>query len=169
MHEDQKDLGLRALPDADHPIVVAVDFSVDSACALRWAHALADRLNAAMTALHVVHDPAAQPGRYAIDFPESQLLRMEEVGREMLSEFVGEHTGPQGPQVTEVISVGLPAPRILEESQRVDAAMIVMGSRGRTRLEHLLMGSIAEQVVRLSPIPVNILRAPSDQHEDADA
>ena len=55
--------------------------------------------------------------------------------------------------------VGLPANRILEVAEKVGARLIVMGSQGRTGLDHLLIGSKAERVVRLSPIPVTIVKA----------
>jgi nucleotide-binding universal stress UspA family protein len=41
--------------------------------------------------------------------------------------------------------------------------MIVMGSKGRTGLSHILLGSKAEQIVRLSPIPVTIVKAQTEQ------
>ena len=55
--------------------------------------------------------------------------------------------------------VGLPVNRILEVAKKSDARMIVMGSQGRTGLKHALLGSKAEQVVHLSPIPVTIVKA----------
>ena len=58
---------------------------------------------------------------------------------------------------------GLPATRILEFASKIDACMIVMGSRGRTGLPHLLLGSKAERVVQLSPIPVTIVKAPDNE------
>ena len=54
---------------------------------------------------------------------------------------------------------GIPGSRILEAAESADASLIVMGSRGRTGLPHLLLGSKAERVVQLSPIPVTIVKA----------
>jgi len=48
--------------------------------------------------------------------------------------------------------------RILEVAEQNHARMIVMGSQGRTGLKHALLGSKAEQVVHLSPIPVTIVK-----------
>ena len=56
------------------------------------------------------------------------------------------------------IVTGLPVTRILETAENIDARMIVMGSQGLTGLAHLLIGSKAEQVVRLSKIPVTIVK-----------
>ena len=61
--------------------------------------------------------------------------------------------------VETILVKGIPATRILEIAQSRGARMIVMGSRGRTGLPHLLLGSKAERVVQLSPIPVTIVKA----------
>jgi nucleotide-binding universal stress UspA family protein len=57
-----------------------------------------------------------------------------------------------------MLVVGLPVGRILEVAEMVTASMIVMGSQGRTGLDHLLLGSKTEQVVRLSPIDVTVVK-----------
>ena len=54
---------------------------------------------------------------------------------------------------------GLPVNRILEVADKAKAGMIVMGSQGRTGLAHALVGSKAEQVVRLARIPVTIVKS----------
>ncbi|MGB5535376.1 MAG: universal stress protein, partial [Thiogranum sp.] len=64
--------------------------------------------------------------------------------------------------------VGLPVNRILEVAKKSDASMIVMGSQGRTGLAHALLGSKAEQVVHLSPIPVTIVKADKPADKTAD-
>ena len=56
------------------------------------------------------------------------------------------------------ILTGLPVSRILETADNIDARMIVMGSQGLTGIAHLLIGSKAEQVVRLAKIPVTIVK-----------
>jgi nucleotide-binding universal stress UspA family protein len=58
-----------------------------------------------------------------------------------------------------MLVAGLPVSRILETAEKIDARMIIMGSQGRTGLAHVMLGSKAEQVVRLSPIPVLIVKA----------
>ena len=60
-----------------------------------------------------------------------------------------------------VIVKGIPATRILEIAETRHARLIVMGSQGRTGLPHLLLGSKAERVVQMSPIPVTIVKAES--------
>ncbi len=61
-------------------------------------------------------------------------------------------------QATTLLVVGLPVNRILESAEKVHARMIIMASQGRTGLAHVLLGSKAEQVVRLAPVPVMIVK-----------
>jgi nucleotide-binding universal stress UspA family protein len=56
--------------------------------------------------------------------------------------------------------VGLPVNRILEMIKITKASMVVMGSQGRTGMQHIMLGSKAEQIVRLSPVPVMIVKKP---------
>ena len=58
----------------------------------------------------------------------------------------------------ELLVVGTPVTRILEIAERKQASMIIIGSHGRTGLSHLLVGSKAERVVQLSPIPVTVVK-----------
>jgi nucleotide-binding universal stress UspA family protein len=149
----------------NEPILVAVDFSAHSAAALLWAAELASRLDVPLLVLHVVHDPGAAPGYYTAVERGGELRRMEERAAEMLQAFLAQQREehPQLDGVKELVSslvVGLPASRILEVAEKTNARLIVMGSQGRTGLAHALLGSKAERVVQLSPIPVTIVKAP---------
>ncbi len=145
------------------PVLVAVDFAPDSKAALLWACDYANCVNAGLLLLHVVHDPADAPGYYRKG--EADLLRpMEDVALEMTDQFV-EKVAKEHPdldllaKLEKVLVKGIPATRILEIAQAKGARLIVMGSRGRTGLPHLLLGSKAERVAQLSPIPVTIVKA----------
>jgi len=147
----------------DRPILVPVDFSTYSEAALLCAADLADMINEPLIVLHVVHDPGEAPGYYAVKGRKKQLHRLEDVAAEMLREFI-EGVKKKNPDnktlknaKTELVT-GLPVNRILEVAEKQEARMIVMGSQGRTGLSHVLLGSKAEQVVHLSPIPVTIVK-----------
>ena len=160
---EQETTGQRQAPANASPILVAVDFTADSEAALIWAYRHAACLGAAIKVLHVVHDPAEAPGAYAPNENDS-LRPMEEVAREMMSEFLTEtlqKAGPSGAavEVEPIIVKGLPPTRIVEMAEKIGAGLIVMGSRGRTGLPHLLLGSKAERVAQLAPIPVTIVKA----------
>ena len=146
------------------PILVPVDFSEFSEAALVWGVEAARCYGAPLLVLHVIHDPAAAPGYYRKEGTDA-MVSMEERAREMLDEFLvqARNKHPQlvslGPIRTKLTS-GLPGSRILEVAGKVDARMIVMGSKGRTGLRHLMMGSKAERVVRMSEIPVTVVKGP---------
>ena len=151
---------------ADGPVLVAVDFTADSKAALVWAGEYSVSVGAPICVLHVVHDPAEAPGYYRKD--EDDLLQpVEEVAAKMLTSFIAEMAESR-PDLDAVKSAqaqlvkGIPSTRILEFAEKIGARMIVMGSRGRTGLPHLLLGSKAERVVQLSPIPVTIVKAETD-------
>ena len=149
--------------NANGTVLVAVDFSVDSEAALVWACQYANLTGAHLVVLHVVHDPGEAPGYYRRR-DEDALRPMEDVAREMLEEFLtgvrekhGNIAAVGKPNLKLVR--GIPAPRILEAAEQVKASLIVMGSRGRTGLPHLLLGSKAERVAQMAPMPVTIVKA----------
>jgi nucleotide-binding universal stress UspA family protein len=59
-----------------------------------------------------------------------------------------------------VVVHGIPFQEILETAKMQQADLIIMGTHGRTGLHHVLMGSVAEKVVRLAPCPVLVVRQP---------
>ena len=150
------------------PVLVPVDFSPHSEAALACAAELAERLGSNLVILHVVHDPGDAPGYYAVKGRNKQLRRMEDVAADMLEEFIqkmkDKNTGlPALKQATSMLVIGLPVNRILEAAEKIDARMIVMGSQGRTGLVHAMLGSKAEQVVRLAARPVMIVKTAKKQ------
>ena len=145
------------------PILVPVDFSPHSEAALVFACELALCMQAPLIVLHVVHDPGEAPGFYAGKRKRNGLQKMEDVAAEMMDDFL-EQVRKEHPHLKVIkgaetmLTVGLPVTRILEAVAKNDALMVVMGSQGRTGLSHLLLGSKAEQLVRLCPIPVTIVK-----------
>ena len=146
-------------------ILVPVDFSDSAEAALLLACDMAACMEAPLSILHVVHDPGDAPGYYHLDSRETELRRMEDVAKDMLDEFVS-RVRTAHPELSALKSaqtllvVGLPVTRILEVVEKVQARMVVMGSAGRTGLSHLMLGSKAEQIVRLCPTPVTIVKVP---------
>jgi nucleotide-binding universal stress UspA family protein len=147
----------------DQPILVPVDFSPHSEAALACASQMAEALGLPVIVLHVVHDLGQAPGYYAVKGRKKHMMRMEDVAAEMLEDFMRE-TRKKYPKsqalhnAQTLQTVGLPVSRILETADKTGARMIIMGSMGRTGISHVLLGSKAEQVVRLSPIPVMIVK-----------
>ena len=145
------------------PILVPVDFSTHSEAALLKACELAACMKQPLLILHVVHDPGEMPGYYARITKKKQVVRIEDIAQEAFDGFVDSMLKrypdqKQLKQAQRKLVVGLPVTRILEVAEKEGAGMIVMGSQGRTGLDHILLGSKAEQVVRLSPLPVTIVK-----------
>ena len=152
-----------ASKDKNGPILVPVDFSPHSETALLRAAELAESLGSKLVILHVVHDPGDAPGYYSVKGREKQMRRMEDVAADMLDDFFHKmkkkHAGLHALEhATTMLVVGLPVNRILESAEKIHARMIVMASQGRTGLAHVMLGSKAEQVVRLAPVPVMIVK-----------
>lgn len=149
-------------PDS-RPMLVAIDFSPFSEKALLWAGQAARSFGVPLVVLHVVHDPGSVPGYYEhAKKRKKHLVRVEEAAAEMMSEFLDEMLEQHADVLAGLerrLVVGLPVNRILEVAEQIDAQMIVMGSRGRTGLPHVLIGSKAEKVAQLSPVPVTIVKS----------
>lgn len=150
---------------SDHStLLVAVDFTPFSEEALLFASHLAEKLEAQLLVLHVIHDPAEAPGFYAQKGKKKKFLQsMEEAAAEMMEEFLAKmrNNHPDQKPIKEALPllvVGTPVTRILEIAEKKQASMIIIGSHGRTGLSHFLIGSKAERVVQLSPIPVTVVK-----------
>lgn len=149
--------------EKNKPILVPVDFSSHSETAVVSAAELSENLGSKLVILHIVHDLNEAPGYYSVKGRDKQLRRMEDVAAEMLDEFLRKmqkkHSGLTALKTAStMLVVGLPVNRILESAKKIRARMIIMGSQGRTGLARAMLGSKAEQVVRLAPIPVMIVK-----------
>lgn len=138
-------------------ILVPVDGSEVAKKAATKALAIAKSTEIEVLALHVIHIPGI-PTLYAYPTglpyqPLHDLLSRE--GRSYLEEI--EKLGKEmGVNVSMKLVDGHPAEEILKEAKEDD--LIVIGSKGRTALDRLLLGSVAENVVRHAPCPVMIVR-----------
>jgi nucleotide-binding universal stress UspA family protein len=146
-------------------LLVAVDFTSFSEKALVFASELAEKLEARLMVLHVIHDPAEAPGFYAPKGKKKKFLQsMEEAAEQMMQRFLKKmRKGYPGQkpikEAQPLLVVGTPVTRIVEVAKKKQARMIILGSHGRTGLSHLLVGSKAERVVQLSPIPVTVVKS----------
>lgn len=131
-------------------ILVPHDFSDAADRALRQAAALAEPRGGRLRVLHVL-----PPFYLPIDMPSRAMPDPYDLvpdQRRALEQRVRKVLGASQVRVSVAVEVGQPADVIVAAARRADS--IVMATQGRTGLPHLLMGSIAERVVRLSPVPV---------------
>jgi nucleotide-binding universal stress UspA family protein len=160
---------LQSFADNHRPVLVAVDFSEDSRAAIVWAAAFTARAGGRLILLHIVHDPADQPGYYRSEHT-SPLQTMEQSARGMLEKFVSRLQADY-PDLTTLQTAeskllsGLPPGRIIEAAELLQAKLIVIGSRGMTGLPHLMQGSVSERVVELAAGPVVVVKAAGQQRK----
>lgn len=146
-------------------VLVPVDFYPHSVAALKFAATMADLMGATLLILHVVHDPVDVPGFYMHEEKkERRLQRMEDVASQMLADFLKRMTKdhPNLPAIKKAktkLVLGLPVTRILEVVEKLQPKCVVMGSQGRTGLAQVFVGSTAENVVHLCPVPVTIVKS----------
>jgi nucleotide-binding universal stress UspA family protein len=127
-------------------ILVATDYSVASGQALETAAALATRFGAELVVLHVVEESA-----YAYPFPMPPGVR--DAAQRRLDEAVAMLRGRML-RASGVLRDGIAADAICRAAAEASADLVVVGSQGRRGLPRMLLGSVAERVVRYSAIPV---------------
>lgn len=142
-------------------ILVPVDFSAYSAEAIAVAADLARRYDASLTLIHV-YDPLA----YALPdgftpFPPPQNERLFEALEDQLASAKAHAIDAGAPRVATKILQGTVAGQITEQTTQAEFDLVVMGTHGRTGLQHLVLGSIAETVVRTAACPVLTVKKPN--------
>lgn len=139
-------------------ILCPVDLSEASKPAFEYAVALAAQLGAEeIELLHVYQLPAyALPGG-GLEIMAGLEVELENRLQQQLDEFAKHSTEPSV-KITTVLGTGVPYVEIIRAAKQRKADLIVIGTHGRTGLAHLLIGSVAERVVRTSEIPVLSIR-----------
>lgn len=142
-------------------ILVPTDFSATADAALEYAFGLAERFGASIQLLHVLDDPFVFEGMSAEAYiTEAPVLRtaMLEDARQRLRHRAAPREGGV-PVETEVL-FGHGARTMAEYAAERGIDLIVMGTHGRTGFAHLMVGSVAERLVRTAPCPVLTVRHP---------
>ena len=138
-------------------ILVCHDFSERSEAAVSVAREWALALDSAVHLLHVV-EPVVYPEFYAVDvMPDEVLHRIEERSVEAMEAAAAVQL--QGVAHTLEVVTGRAVDAILDAADPARFDMVIMGTRGLSGLQHLLLGSVAEGVVRRSRLPVLTVRA----------
>ena len=139
-----------------HKILVPVDFSANSRKAVAYASAFAKQFQASLTFLHVVQVNYAYGEFGAIDF--SALEREMRTGAEKELGVLLATAKEAGLAAEAVIREGSPPRIIAEVARELGTDLLIISTHGYTGLRHVLMGSIAEHVVRYAPCPVLVVR-----------
>lgn len=147
-------------------ILVPLDFSANSRRALDYAQWLAVKFDAALHLVHVCEVPGTMtPGMdaYAIAYNEWSRRFGEEAEKQLLAIAAG----LKDVDATAEVLFGGPAQGIVEAAENNQADLIVMGTHGHGAMMHMLMGNVAERVVRTAPCPVLTVREPKPRREKA--
>lgn len=155
--------GSRTLDDVAGTIVVGVDGSPASAAALRWAVEEAELRGARVVAIHawtfIPPAPVAEPG--LIPLPPADLAGTLEAEREAaereLAAAVSEAFPKGAPvEIEERLVEDAPADALVADSD--SAELVVVGSKGRTGLASVLLGSVSRHVVSHAHCPVVVVK-----------
>ena len=145
-------------------ILVPADFSDYAEYAYKWALGMATDRQAKIVLFHAAPTISYLASPEAVYYPD--LARMEQDivtdAEKRVAEFAAKKGASSVPVETRV-AVGEAVSEICQAAEREHADLIVMGSHGRTGFSHVLLGSVAERVVRHAPCPVLVARLPRQE------
>jgi nucleotide-binding universal stress UspA family protein len=146
-------------------VMVATDFSEPSDAALAYGRQLARTFGAGLTLFHAADDIAARAtGGDGFAFIDPTLQRqLEEAARIKAVSLISDEDRDQLRAEAVVVIAVSPAAAITDYARREQVDLIIVGTHGRSGVAHLVMGSVAERVVRTAPCPVLTVRHP--EHE----
>ncbi len=140
-------------------VLFCTDFSKDSDCAFDYAFGIAKRDEGMLYIFHVI---PMSPQQYHLErhLTKKQLDKMaatlqedrERMFNDKYLRFIKDKT-----KVKVVTESGHEDEKIIEFIQKEKIDIVVIGTHGRTGIEHLFLGSVAEKIVRRSPIPVFVI------------
>ena len=139
-------------------ILVPVDFSDHSAKALEFALELAAAFKARIELLHCYQLSPAALSPYGMVLPESFDREVREAAARRLGEW-RDTVAARGVEVGAHLSSMLPSLAITDTADELKADLVVMGTRGLSGLKHVLLGSVAERVLRTARCPVLTVKA----------
>jgi len=144
-------------------ILFATDFSQWAQRAEDYACALACSWRASLTVLSVAEFPPGLNPDYLVN--QQYLADLLKHASAQLVDFKGRAEG-RGIAVTTRVATGIPSEEVISSAREEDSDLIVVGTRGKTGLAHILLGSTAERVIRGAPCPVLSVRTePADIEE----
>ena len=145
-------------------VLVPTDFSAASESALRYGKAMAEKFGATLHVVHVMEDLLAHAWAAEVYVSSMPQLRdeIEKESRQRLGTLLTD-TERQTFRAETALLAGNPFLEIIRYAKAHNVDLIVMGTHGRGPIAHMLLGSVAEKVVRKSPCPVLTVR--EAQHE----
>jgi len=139
-------------------ILVPVDYSEHSKASVRYAAQLASTVGASLHLVHVWDRPTYASDAVLVrrqgeeNVPLAELIQKN--AEQDMKDFLASLSLPASLTVTHELCSGDPAGTLVTKLKTGSYDLIVVGTHGRTGFAHLLLGSVAEKLVRLSPVPV---------------
>ena len=142
-------------------VLVATDFSEAADAALAYGREFARTFGATLHVLHVADDVYARLGgdSYVADLPDLQ-RDVEASARRRLRELLVDNDPNPLPARAVVVTASATPVAIVDYVRKAHIDLVVVGTHGRSGVARLLMGSVAERVVRTAPCPVLTMRRP---------
>ena len=144
------------MPREFKKVLCGTDFSENSYHALDYGLRFAKHADGTLIVLHLVHVPAGDllgEHAYTLNFDEAK-SRMQEMLDEVHASRLGRYQ-----KCELLVDFGDPAEQILDLARSRQVDLIVTSTHGRSGLSHLVMGSVAEKIIRHAPCPVFVVRA----------
>ena len=148
-------------------ILYPTDFSKHSQVAIPFAVDLATRYGAELHCLHAVDTEHEffMEGGYVLPLRTEPIdnEQMRRIARQHMDEFVAQHMSELDGSVRQIVVLGKPFEEIVRYARREKIDLIVIGTHGHSALVSMLLGSVAEKVIRKAPCAVLSVRHP--EHE----
>ena len=143
-------------------IMIPTDFSEYSNHALKYAISMAVNFKAKLYLVHVYELPLTSPMLPAEPYPTAT-RNQEQNNEERTLNRLSDELRAKGLETEPVFILGRPYMEIVRAAKELDIDLVILATHGRKGLSHLVFGSTAEKVVRLSPCPVLTIKHP--EHE----
>lgn len=141
-----------------HSILCPTDFSEFSEKSIEYACELAEKFHAELHLLNVLQDyDAVAPGTGEVSPFTDWLPELRKQSQEQLAKIPGPEWTAKLP-VHRTTQVGAPIDEIVKYAKEHNIDLIVQGTHGRRGVKHMLLGSVAENIVRYAPCPVLTVR-----------
>lgn len=136
-------------------ICVCSDFSNHAERAFEYGVTFARQFAAELHFVHVIEDiiPTVPEPGIAMLPSEEIMASLRNASTEAMTKFLADRQA-EGIKVVQVVREGVPFREVVAYAQEMEIDLIIVGTHGRTGLSHLLLGSVAERVVRSAPCPV---------------
>ena len=141
-------------------ILVPTDFSESAARALEHAVSWAKTFRARIHLLHAYQVPIQIGVGEPVPLPQEFFDQMRDRAQRRLDDLAAKLSS-DGIDVQTHLALEAASPAIVQAAEELGVDLIVMGTRGLTGMKHVLLGSVAERTVRLSPCPVMTVKEPA--------